>query len=316
MVSAPVPVATPIPSAPALKRPAGIFREPGTLKPGFKVYHEPVVEAALTRAVKRHAAGKRTVVLIGGPTGVGKSLTAREVAHREGLPFLQIDAAGMQTFADWAGAVSLDESAQGIVTRYAPSQLIEAIRADGQYAGIRRMVLIDEANRGGALNALMTLTDGNGFLYVADARISIPVDPAVLWVLTANIGSQYGDTRPLDAALRNRVTVNLEVGYPNVKDEARMLVEQGGCSLTVAEALVKVATQVRAISASGKISAPGVSTRQLISAAEDVAFGATPLEAACTGFVVAYDGEGGTASERNVVLVAATAILTGLTAAS
>jgi hypothetical protein len=104
------------------------------------------------------------------------------------------------------------------------------------------------------------------------------------------------------------------VGYPTAAAEAAMLVEQGGCSRPVADALVKVAAQVRAISASGKISAPGVSTRQLISAAEDVAFGATPLEAALTGFVTAYDGEGGTASERNVVLVAATAILTGLIA--
>lgn len=309
------PVAVPTPSAPALKRAPGLFREPGTLKPGFKVYHDPAVDARLSRAVARHRSGERTVVLISGPTGVGKTLTAQAVAHREGLPFLKVDAAGMVTFADWAGAVTLDESATGIVTRYAPSVVVEAVRADGPYAGIPRMVLVDEVNRvsgTSALNALMPLTDGSGTLYVPDARTAIPVDPAVIWVLTANLGSQYAGTATLDAALRNRVTSNIEVGYPSPRDEARMLTEQGGCSLPVAEALVKVATQVRAISASGKIAAPGVSTRQLISAAAEVRFGATALEGALTAFVDAYDGEGGNASERATVLVAATAILQGV----
>jgi MoxR-like ATPase len=291
-----------------------IFRDPATLNPGLKVHDDPVNAPRIQRAVARHAAGHRTVVALTGPTGTGKTLTATEVAKMVGLPYLKIDAAGMGTFADWAGSVGLKPGAGGIVTEYAPSMLIEAVRADGPYAGIRRMVLLDECNRvvsPSALSAVLPLTDGSGTLYVPDAHLSVPIDPAVLWVFTANIGSAYSGTVTLDAALVSRVTCNLSVEYPSPASEATMLVEQGGCSLKVAEQLVRVATQTRALSASASITAPGVSTRQLISAAIEVAFGASPLEAAETAFVQAYDSEGNEASDRAKVRLAAETVLRG-----
>lgn len=294
-----------------------IFSDPKTIKPGFAVHHDPTMVADLQREAKLHAAGDRTVVLLSGPTGTGKTLTAKYVAETEGLPFLKVDCAAMATFADWVGAVSLKEGHEGgVVTEFAPSLLLEAIRADGPWGGIRRMVLLDEANRvpqGQALGAVMPMLDGQGTIYVPDAQQSIPVDPAVLWVLTANIGSAYSGTVSIDAAIMNRVTSNIEVKYPTPAAEQQMLVEQGRCTATIASHLVKVAAQVRASADQGKIASPAVSTRQLIEAARKCSVGASPIHACELAFANAYSAEGGVDSERAVVMVAVNAVLAGVT---
>lgn len=292
-----------------------IFADPKTIRPGFAVHHDPVMAADLKREAKLHAAGHRTVVLITGPTGTGKTLTAKHIAAEEGLPFLKVDAAGMATFADWVGAVSLKEGQDGVVTAFAPSLLLEAIRADGPFGGIRRMVLIDEVNRvpqGQSLAAIMPMTDGQGTIYVPDAQLSIPVDPAVMWVLTANMGSAYSGVVHVDPAIMNRVTSHLEVRYATAQSETAMLVEQAGCSPSIAAALVRVATQVRAVYDSGKIASPAVSTRQLIEAARKCSVGADPIHACELAFANAYSAEGGNDSERAVVMVAVRATLTGV----
>jgi len=294
-----------------------IFSDPKTIKPGFAVHHDPTMVADLQREAKLHAAGDRTVVLLSGPTGTGKTLTAKYVAETEGLPFLKVDCAAMATFADWVGAVSLKEGHEGgVVTEFAPSLLLEAIRADGPWGGIRRMVLLDEANRvpqGQALGAVMPMLDGQGTIYVPDAQQSIPVDPAVLWVLTANIGSAYSGTVSIDAAIMNRVTSNIEVKYPTPAAEQQMLVEQGRCTPVIASHLVKVAAQVRASADQGKIASPAVSTRQLIEAARKCSVGASPIHACELAFANAYSAEGGVDSERAVVMVAVNAVLAGVT---
>jgi MoxR-like ATPase len=289
-----------------------IFSDPATIRPGFAVHHDPAMLADLKREAKLHAAGRRTVVLISGPTGTGKTLTAKHMAAEEGLPFLKVDAAAMATFADWVGAVSLKEGQDGVVTAFAPSLLLEAVRADGPFGGIRRMVLLDEVNRvaqGQSLAALMPMTDGQGTLYVPDALRSIPVDPAVMWVMTANMGSAYSGTVHVDPAIMNRVTSHLEVKYPLPLAEQQMLVEQSGCTATVAQALVNVAAQVRKAYDSGAIATPAVSTRQLIEAAAKVAVGCDPIHACELAFAHNYSAEGGVNSERNIVMVAVRAVL-------
>jgi nitric oxide reductase NorQ protein len=292
-----------------------IFADPATIKPGFAVHHDATMLADLKREAKLHASGRRTVVLISGPTGTGKTLTAKHVAADEGLPFLKVDAVAMATFFDWVGGVGLT-SGEGVHTEFQPSLLLEAIRADGPFGGIRRMVLIDEVNRvtqGSSLGAIIPMTDGQGTVYVPDARQSIPVDPAVMWVMTANIGAAYSSgTVQVDPAIMNRITSHLEVRYPAAVAERQMLVEQGGCTQSIADALIKAAAQVRAVYDSGAIATPPVSTRQLIEAAAKVAAGCDPIHACELAFAHNYSAEGGADSERSKVMVAVNAVLRGV----
>ena len=185
----------------------------------------------------------------------------------QGLPFLKVDAAGMATFADWVGAVSLTEGSQGVVTAFAPSILLEGS-------------VPEPTAPTGAVPGWSSWMRSTGCLrlrlecpHADDRRVGrwctspmptdpSPIDPAVMWVLTANIGSQYSGTLPIDPAILNRVTTHIEVAYPSAKAEADMIVEQGRCDRTVAEQLVRVAAQVRKASASGSIAAPGCLTRQ------------------------------------------------------
>lgn len=293
----------------------GIFTHPKPFT--FHVWQHDDVKAGLDDVLAVHRQMKprtSTVTLLTGPTGTGKTLAAENLAATHGLPYLKVDAAGMVTFSDWVGSMTLDESDKGIVTRFASSQFLEAIRADGPYAGQIRVVLIDEINRvsgTSAANALLPILDGSGTIYVPDARRTFHVDRAVLFIVTANIGSQYAGTVELDSALVNRILATLDVDYPPTVDEVRVVVQQSGCTVAQAELLVRVAQQTRTLSSNRTISAPGVSTRQLVGAGRFCAKGTPILRAARMAFVNTYKAEGGASSERAAVLAAAEAILRG-----
>lgn len=310
-VAPPPPVAIKVPALPA----GGTFRTPKALP--FKVHLDAGVEAGLERSLRIHLSMKPrtyTVAALRGPTGTGKTLAAEHLAAKHGLPYAKFDAAGMVTFADWVGAVSLDTGEQGVVTKYAPSAFIEAVRADGPYAGVPRIVLIDEVTRivgTSAANALLPMLDGTGTVYVPDARVHINIDRAVFFIVTANIGSQYAGTVALDSALTNRIKSWLRVPYPSAETEASIVAEQSGCTKAQAAALVRVAVQTRSLAANRTIDSVPVSTRQLVAAGLHIAFGATPLEAAMVAFVDSYDDEGGAQSERAHVLQATEAVLRG-----
>jgi len=259
----------------------------------------------LSGAVHSFMSGDDTVALLRGPTGAGKTLAAQTVALQNGLPFRKFDVYAMRDFADWTGAVSLHETPSGnVITDFAPSLFAEAIRADGPYGGIPRLVLLDEFTRAetaGSQAALFAIFDSSGSgpatLYVPDARKSIVVDPAVMFVLTANIGAEFTGTLPIDSALQDRVTHWIVVDYPNPTEEATILVEQTGIDHTTAKQFVSVGNQIRAMRNRGEIEF-SISTRGLVSVANKfVTEQRTKVDSFRVGFIQRLSAEGGTASE-------------------
>jgi MoxR-like ATPase len=300
--------ATPEASPSALpKDHPGIFRMLPKGKHAMTVWQSAETRAALDAAHDGFVAGDRTFVVLRGPSGSGKTIAAMDLAARQDLPFWKVDVAGLRDFDAWAGyKVPVTDSDGKMSLEYVPSQFVEAIRMDGPYGGIPRLVLLDEITRvesASALNALLPVLDGTGTLYVTDAQKSIPIDPAVMFVATANMGSAFSGTVTLDPAFVNRSTHTVLVGFAPLASEAKVVADQTGVHSALATALVRGAQQCRAIADRGEVPVP-VSTRQLVAAAKAVLRGLEPLPAAMVAFGNTYSDEGGSESHRAKVEVA------------
>lgn len=299
--------------------PLGIFTFPKPSAKG-KVEITEDTARALELAMARHLAGDRQVIALFGPTGTGKTSLVYDLAAKHDIGVFQFDAAGATTFIDWAGTVGARAEGGATVTEWQPSAFIEAIRADGHYAGQLRIILVDEINRAesaAATNFLMTVTHGIAGVYIPDARKTVPIDPAAMIVYSGNIGSAYNATIPLDPALVNRIGATVWLDYPDQATERKIVASRvklpgltDGSNL--AWKLVDAARQSRTVADRGEIP-QGISTRQLIVAAEWIAAGATPMQAAEWCWINTYSAEGGNSSDRAIVRTAVEATLRGLT---
>jgi nicotinamide riboside kinase len=302
----------PAPPAPVVSAPARITVKPAPTggRDPLGIFAWPVANPALEiktegdpklDAVWRlHTKGKRQTIALTGPSGTGKTSLAYGLAAKVGAPIIKVDAAAMTTLADWVGATAATERNGATVTEWLPSAFIEAVRADGPYAGTHRIVLVDEANRAetsGALNALLPVLDGTGTLYIADARRAIPLDPAVMVILTYNLGAAYSGTSTVDGALKNRVTHWVHVGYPKENVEQALLNDRTGISLVDADLIVRAAAAIRAVASRGEIN-EGISPRQTLEVAEKRCDGWSLLDAVTFCWVNSYDDQGGGQSDR------------------
>jgi MoxR-like ATPase len=260
-------------------------------------------EADLDRIWDMHQAGDRQVVALRGPSGTGKTSLAYDLAARKGVGIAKIDGAGAVTFADWVGFQSATERNGATVTEWLPSGFIQAVRADGPMAGIPRIVLLDEVNRAessGATNALIPCLDHTGSLYIADAGRAIPLDPTVMYVMTANMGGAYTGTIALDVALTNRVTHWVTMGYPSENVEVGIVTSRTGLDEGIARQLVKCAQAIREVAERGEL-AEGVGPRLVLMAARKIKAGFGPRSACMSTWAMAYSDEGGTTSEQGIV---------------
>src|SRR5215471_11219256 len=307
----------------------GIFQMP---RVGLTALHtNQVVIDDLNDAIQAFEDGEAVTVVLRGPSGTGKTLAAQTVALQNGLPFVKFDVAGMRDFGDWTGTVSLRESNGVVITDFTPSRFAEAVMIDGPYAGIPRLVILDEATRAetsGSMNALTGILDGTRTVYVPDARKSIVIDPAVIFVMTANIGAQFHGTVELDEAIANRATHWIVVDYPDTKSEVLALQEQSSSkpvqtskpipprtrtqpvvvSQAAAQKLVSVADQIRAMAARGEIDS-SISTRQLVQVAKAVGRGRLPIDAFRVAYIQRLSAEGGNASDVTKVTTTVEAAL-------
>ena len=242
----------------------------------------------MARAV--HRAGEPEVVAMIGPSGAGKTHAVHALAAAEGLDVVKFDASGVVEPGDWFGTVTLDGSG----TRFVPSDLLLAITAPGA-----RVLLIDEVNRANlrALNAMLPIMDGSGTVTIPQSGKRERINRAVQVVVTANIGSAFLGTEPLDEAIRTRVGTWIEVDHLTEEEEQRLLLDRvEGLSKYHADNLARLGAAIRSSATSG--AHPPVSTRQLLSAARKMAAGGDPRLAVEAAVLDGYLSEGGSSSER------------------
>jgi cobaltochelatase CobS len=279
-----------------------------------RIHLTPANKALLDLAWRQHVAGDRQVVALVGPTGTGKTTVIYDLAAAYGVGIYKFDTAGATSFIDWVGSTGVVERNGVSVTEWEPSALMQVVRADGRYAGQPRICIIDEANRAessAATNALMALTNSVPDIYIPDARVVVPIDPAVMFVYTANVGSAYSGTIPLDPALLNRIRKTIQIDHPERATELAILAGAvPGLDRALAARLVDAARQVRIIADRGDVET-GVSTRQVVAAAKDLAFDPTldPVDVVTAAWLNTYKSEGGERSERQAALAAVEGVL-------
>jgi hypothetical protein len=265
----------------------------------------------IAAAWSKHTSGSPTTLAFVGPAGTGKTSILDYLAAQKSVGIFTFDAMGASSFSDWAGRVDLAEGANGqTITKYNYSSFIEAIRADGEYAGQIRFVRIDEVNRaesGSALNILMPIL-AQGSLYVPETGETIRVDPAVLFAFTMNRGSQYNAAVALDEALEDRMQMWVRLDYLEIEDEVRLITSRVGLTDEDARPLVMAARTVRECAGRGEIRA-GISHRRVLDAAQFIKAGLSAIDATMACWADKYPDEGDGESDRGQVIIAINSVL-------
>ncbi len=127
------------------------------------------------------------------------------------------------------------------------------------------------------------------------AKRRIPVHEETVFFATANIGSEYSGTSQLDRALLDRFFV-IELDYPSIKDETKILIKRTGVEEKLSDAIVRVADSIRKNFKAQELNST-VSVRHTLQAAALCVDGFDPSKAMMHTFLPLFeDGIGG--SER------------------
>jgi MoxR-like ATPase len=167
------------------------------------------------------------------------------------------------------------------------------------------MVLLDEITRGGrdANNILLPLLDRQAYIAIDEEEGGAIVRRGdnMSIVATANIGMEYTGTEALDIALQQRFQVVIDLYFPPIEWESKVLQGRTGIDATSANVLCTIANQQRVLQDAGDFVA-NVSTRMLLEASELVVDGFDLLTACQYSILNNFSNDGDEASERSRIL--------------
>lgn len=228
-----------------------------------------------------------------GPHGCGKTELAIQYAAQNKMPILIMDCANLREPRDWFG----HKTAKDGSVFWKESQFDKSVTCGGH------VILLDEINRTSpnVLNTLLPLLDDRRFTYLEEKGDVIKVGDKTVFFATMNEGSGYTGTSSVDFALEDRFPRLIELNYLLNSQEVRLLVNRTGISEPNANKLVDIANNIRKKNMGLEASfSKSVSTRQLISIAQDFVVGGVPtLEFTLTNH---FSTDGGLESERAAVL--------------
>lgn len=167
------------------------------------------------------------------------------------------------------------------------------------------IILLDELSRAhpDAANILLTVLDKNQRYLRLDEKdgSTVKVAPGVCFIATANVGTEYTNTRAMDRALLDRFTAKIIVDYLTVGEEMELIkLLHPDANMEVMTAVTNIASTTRQYHKEGKLS-KCVSTRTVVEMADLSRDGFT-LSDLCEIVIYSdYSDDGGLDSERTMV---------------
>ena len=209
----------------------------------------------------------RLPVMLKGPTGCGKTRFVEHMAYRMGRPLITVACHEDLSSTDLVGRFLLE----GEETVWHDGPLTAAVRA-GAFCYLDEVV---EARKDTVV-IIHPLTDDRRRLPIEKRGTVIEAPPEFMLVVSYNPGYQ-SVLKDLKQSTRQRF-VSMEFDYPNAEAETEIVSKEGEIDLETAADLVKIGQKVRNLRGHGL--EEGVSTRLLIYAAQMIAKGIAPIQAA------------------------------------
>ncbi|HMO81283.1 MAG TPA: CbbQ/NirQ/NorQ/GpvN family protein [Pyrinomonadaceae bacterium] len=205
--------------------------------------------------------------MLKGPTGCGKTRFVEYMAHRLGRPLITVACHEDLSATDLVGRFLLE----GEETVWHDGPLTSAVRAGA-------ICYLDEVveARKDTVVIIHPLTDDRRRLPIEKRGTVIEAPPEFMLVVSYNPGYQ-SILKDLKQSTRQRF-ISLEFDYPDADAETQIVAKEGGIDEAMAADLVKIGQKVRNLRGHGL--EEGVSTRLLIYAAQMIAKGISPVNAA------------------------------------
>lgn len=279
-----------IPSGTNIKRTiAAHYPVPKREDCGFHI--DPDIWFLMVRNVLR---GENTLLV--GPTGSGKTEILVHLAKAMGKELYTQDMGTVQDAQSALLGVHRINKEGHSAFDYAP--FVGHIKSGG-------IVLLDELNRAplAANNILFPCLDKRRYLPIDvacdEGDRTVPVAEGTVFFATANLGSEYSGTQAIDRALLDRF-FPIELDYPKLEDEVKILMLRTGVEEKVATAIVKVSNEIRKQYKEQELSS-AISVRHTLQAASLVSDG-FEVDKALLSTIMPLFEDGIGVSERSKVL--------------
>jgi MoxR-like ATPase len=178
--------------------------------------------------------------LITGPTGCGKTVTARAVAEALGYDFYPVNCGSL--FKPKSTLIGTVQASEGSTHLY-ESEFLQYFKSDRP-----TIIYLDELSRipSAAANMLFPVLDREqNYLYVEEQSKRVYKGENVIFICAANFGVQYVDARRLDAAFMNRF-IPVHMSYLSEQEEIKLLKQRHPSAREAdLKKLVKVANKLR-----------------------------------------------------------------------
>ena len=234
----------------------------------YKVANEPYYlpigqEVELFEA----AYGAKLPAMLKGPTGCGKTRFVEYMAYKLNRPLITVACHEDLSATDLVGRFLLE----GEETIWHDGPLTTAVR-EGAICYLDEVV---EARKDTVV-IIHPLTDDRRRLPIEKRGTVIEAPPEFMLVVSYNPGYQ-SILKDLKQSTRQRF-VSMEFDYPTPEDETEIVAKEGVIDEATAKDLVAIGQKIRNLRGHGL--EEGVSTRLLIYAAQMIAKGITPIDAA------------------------------------
>lgn len=187
-------------------------------------------------------------ILLDGPQGCGKTVTARTIADALGMKFIFFNCGAVIDASDFFATIQVRASETGQpITDFIKTEVLVALEEANDNPKQKYLIFLDELNRSpeSARNALMPALDSTRKVFHPIENRFIPIGENVQFIAAVNRGNEFSATFGIDAAQLDRFAP-LQMDYLPEKEEIKLLLNRHPeLSHRLVERIVKLANRIR-----------------------------------------------------------------------